>query len=114
MNEKQLMGLAKLLRAAKEDCGVLSVEEVNELARVVEVELYVQRVQDFKKFLSKVMPDGPNSTPEQEAAFEAAMNDFYELDWTISFGGHSVTLHNDATVYNGVFDLLSEYIDDCL
>lgn len=114
MNEKQLMAMAKLLKAAKDDCGVLSVKEVDDLTRAVETELYIQRVQNFKKFLDKAMPDGPNSTPEQEAAFEAAMNDFYELDWTISFGGHSVTLHNDVTVYNGVFDLLSEYIDDCL
>lgn len=114
MNEKQLMDLAKLLKAAKEDCGVLSVNKIDDLARAVETELYVQRVQEFKKFLGKVVPDGPNSTPEQEAAFEAAMNDFYELDWTISFGGRSVTIHNEATVYNGVFDLLSEYIDDCL
>ena len=58
------------------------------------------------------MPDGPTSTREEQAAFDAAFEKFYDVDWRISFGNKSVAIHNCATVYNYVQEMLAEIIDN--
>ena len=114
MTEKQLMDMQQLLKFAEIHCKQLSIEEIEDLQRTVNAELYVRRVKDFKNHIGKAMPDMPNSTPEQQAALEAAFEKFYNTDWTISFGDKSVVIHNEATVYNYIHDMLTELIDSCL
>lgn len=114
MNEKQLMNLQQLLKAAERDCGCLTVEEVDDLRIAVESELYVTRIKDFKCMLDAALPNMPNDTPERQAVYDEAMDDFYSTQWTIRFGYRSVTIDNDATVYNGICDMLTDLIDNCL
>lgn len=112
MTERQLMNLWQLTRAAEIDCGCLSTEEVEDLQRTVEAELYKVRLDNFKQLIDRALPDMPNSTPAEQRALDAAFEKFYATDWHISFGEHTVTIHNDAIVYNGIFDTLSEVLDN--
>lgn len=110
--EKQLMQIKQLLNAAETDCHFLSIEEIEYLQQTVETNLYEQRIKDFKEHLEKAMPYGPNDTPEQQAALDAAFEKFYCVDWRISFGTKSVTLHNCATVYNNIHDMLADILEE--
>ena len=106
MTERQLMNMQQLLKAAEIDCGCLTIEEVADLQRTVKNELYAQRIKDFRQLLDDVLPNNDSSDEDWDK--------FYSCDWSISFGGKTVTIHNGATVYNSICDALSEYIEYCL
>lgn len=106
MTERQLRNLQQLLRAAEIDCDCLTIEEVEDLQQTIKDELYALRIKNFKQFLDDALPNNDSS--------EKDCDKFYSCDWSISFGGKTVTIHNGATIYNSIRDALSEYIEDCL
>lgn len=106
MTVKQLMDMYQLLKAARIDCGCLTIEEIEGLTDAVETELYIQRVKDFQNDVVNAMPGA--------TAPDAAMEKFYDTDWHISFGNKSVVIHNEATVYGCITDMLETYINNCL
>ena len=106
MTERQLMNMQQLLKAAEIDCDCLTTEEVADLQRTVKNELYAQRIKDFRQFLDDVLPNNDSSGEDWDK--------LYDSDWSISFGGKTVTIHNGAVVYNSMCDALDECIDECL
>lgn len=106
MTERQLMNMQQLLKAAETDCGCLTTEEVADLQRTVKNELYAQRIKDFRQLLDDVLP--PQGSSDEE------WNKFYSYNWSVSFGGKTVTIRNDAVMYHCMCDALDEYIEDCL
>ena len=115
MTEKQLHNMLKLINEIKDDCHCLSVKDINDLQITIQSEMYCQQIKAFRDHVNNSMPaDMPNCTEEQQAAYDAAWEAFYESDWTIMFGGKAVTIHNEATIYNGILDTLNELIDNCL
>lgn len=105
MTEKQLMNMQQLLRAAEVDSD-LTMEEVKDLQQAVKNELYALRIKNFRQFLDDALPNNDSSNEEWDK--------FYDRDWSISFCGKTVHIHNEATVYNSICDALSEYIEYCL
>lgn len=115
MDQRQLFNLKQLIRAARRGDGGLTMEEIEDLQQAVNTELYAQRIKDFKQYVDKSIPyDMPNATPAQQADFEHAMEKFYNMEWVICFGTAQVIINNEATIYNGMLDVLSELIDYCL
>lgn len=106
MTERQLMNMQQLLKAAETDCGCLTTEEVADLQRTVKNELYAQRIKDFRQLLDDVLPNNDSSDEDWDK--------FYSCDWSVSFGGKTVTIRNDAVMYHCMRDALDEYIEDCL
>ena len=106
MTERQLMNMQQLLKAAETDCGCLTTEEVADLQRTVKNELYAQRIKDFRQLLDDVLPNNDSSDEDWDK--------FYSCDWSVSFGGKTVTIRNDAVMYHCMCDALDEYIEDCL
>lgn len=106
MTERQLMNMQQLLKAAEIDCGCLTTEEVADLQRTVKNELYAQRIKDFRQLLDDVLPNNDSSDEDWDK--------FYSCDWSVSFGGKTVTIRNDAVMYHCMRDALDEYIEDCL
>lgn len=104
MTVKELRQLLMVLKQS--DIGCLSIEEVNSLISTIEVEAYVQQVKDFKKFVDDLM----SFDNDDEKAWDA----FYDLKWTITFGNHSVTIGNEATIYNAMQDFLADFVENCL
>lgn len=107
-----MLSLIRNLRV--DDVKVLTVEEFNHLEVALKCAKYVQDIRDFYKYLVDAMPDGPNSTPEEQEALDKEWERFYETPWIISFGGRSVRIENEATIYDGITDTLKDMIDDCL
>lgn len=105
MTERQLMNMQQLLRAAEVDSD-LTMEEVKDLQRTVKNELYAQRIKDFRQLLDDVLPNNDSSDEDWDK--------FYSCDWSVSFGGKTVTIRNDAVMYHCMCDALDEYIEDCL
>lgn len=106
MTERQLMNMQQLLKAAETDCGCLTTEEVADLQRTVKNELYALRIKDFRQLLDDVLPNNDSSDEDWDK--------FYSCDWSVSFGGKTVTIRNDAVMYHCMCDALDEYIEDCL
>ena len=102
MTVKELRQLRKVLKQT--DIGCLAVAEVDSLIETLEREEYVQQVKDFKQHLDKAMPNDPDN--------DDAWNDFYQQEWSISFGGHTVKVDNCATIYNAMTDFLTEYVQN--
>ena len=115
MNQKQLFNLKQLIRDARHGDGGLTIEEIDDIQQAVDTELYVQRIKDFKQYVDKSLPyDMPNATPQQQADFDEAIEQFYSKQWVIIFGNEKVIIDNEATIYSGILDVLSELIDNCL
>lgn len=114
LTEKELRMLSMIVRRFSDEIDFLTEEEVNHLITTLRCTREAREVKDFHNYLIEAMPDGPNSTPEEQEAFDEAWEKFYETPFTISFGGKSVTIANDATIYNGILDTLKELIDYCL
>ena len=116
MTERQLMNVQQPLKAAEIDCDCLTIEEVADLQRTVEKRAcalrtvekraYALRIKNFRQFLDDVLPNNDSSDEDWDK--------FYDSDWSISFGGKTVTIHNGAAVYNSMCDVLDECIDECL
>ena len=115
MNQKQLFNLKQLIRDARHGDGGLTIEEIDDIQQAVDTELYVQRIKDFKQYVGKSLPyHMPNATPQQQADFAEAIEQFYNKQWVIIFGNKKVVIDNEATIYNGILDALNELIDHCL
>lgn len=114
MTEKQLKNLQQLLNVAEINCRCLTIEEVEDLQQTVKTELYVQQLKSFKEYMDNIFPNMPNNTPALQVKYDEAMQQFYDTDWHISFGNRSVVVHNEATVFNYILDMLVDTIDNCL
>ena len=74
-------------------------------------ERYEQEIKDFTKFVADMIPQNANGTEEQRAAYDAAMEKFYSLEWTISISGKSIKINNEAVIYNALLASLEELIE---
>lgn len=106
MTDKQLHDILKLIEEAKDDCHCLTNNELNSLRITCEAEIYNRSVIAFRDRVDKAMPLADCT--------EADWEKFYSSPWTITFAGRTVTIFNEATIYNGMLDTLNELIDNCL
>lgn len=113
MTEKLLADMLRLISIAKTG-NSFTAEQLNSMHQKVSGELYAARIKQFKRMVDRALPDMPNDTEVRQQALNNAMDDFYDKSWTITFNGMSVTIENDATIYNGMLDTLNEIIDYCL
>lgn len=86
MTEKQLMDMLQLLKFAESHCKQLSIEEIEDLQRTVNAELYVRRVKDFKNHIDKAMPDMPNSTLNSKQPLKQPLKSFTTLTGPFRLG----------------------------
>lgn len=100
LTQKDIRNLARIVRKFEDEIDFLTVEEVEHLQSQLDSEEYIRQIEDFEQHLIDVMPG--------EDASDDTWEDFYELKWTIDFAGKSVTLENEAEIYNVVSDLLKE------
>lgn len=114
LSEKSCSDLLRVLKVCYDDIDCLTVEEIEHITRELKCSLYAMRVKAFHKHVIDSFPDLPNDTPENQARFDEAWDKFYEMPWTITFNGKSVTIENDATIYNGIEGTLSEIVNYCL
>lgn len=77
--------------------------ELKNLIMTVSQEIHMADVTDFKQFLLDQFLLTPNDDDDE-------MQKFYDKKWTIGFGDRSVVIYNGAEIYNGVLELLDEYI----
>ena len=99
-NSRELSNLLKVLNDYLLNGQRVSVEDTQQLIKVVESMWYIKRLEDFKRFVENSMPD--------ENASQEEWDNFYDMEWNISFGSHSVKIINGAVIYNGVLDALNE------
>lgn len=102
MTERQLMNMLQLLKAAEIDCGCLTIEEIEDLQQTVESELYALHIKEFEQFIENALPYADGSDEDWDK--------FYSHDWSVTFAGKTVTIHNDDAIYNCMHDALEEYI----
>ena len=100
LTQKDIRNIARIIRKFEDEIDFLTIEEVEHLQSSLETEEYVKQIDDFKQHLDDVMPSAD--------AGEEALEDFYGLKWTIEFAGKSVTLDNEAEIYNVVGQLLDD------
>lgn len=104
MTERQLMNMLQLLKAAEIDCGCCTIEEIEDLQQAVKDELYALRIKDFRQLLDEALSNADRSEEDYDK--------FYNCDWSISFAGKTVTIHNEPVIYNGICDVLDECIEN--
>lgn len=114
LSTKDINMLSMIVKRFSDEIDFLTEEEVNHLETTLRCTKEVNEIKSFYNHLVDAMPDGPNGTSEEQAAFDKAWEKFYETPFTISFGGKSVTIANEATIYNGIVDTLKDLIDNCL
>ena len=118
---KTVRDMLKVIYEKQDDIGCLSVKDLQDLRRNLECLEYVKMVKDFHQFIIKSFPDVPQEPGETneehmaiEKAYDEAMDKFYRTKWTIGFGDRTITIENEATVYNYITDMLEELIEYCL
>jgi hypothetical protein len=114
LSEKDLCMLSMIVKRFYDEIDFLSEEEVKHLSNMLKYAEKSCEIKNFYNHLIDSMPDMPNETHEQQAAFDKAWEKFYETDFIISFGDRGVVIANEATIYNGIVDTLKELIDNCL
>lgn len=102
MTERQLKGILHLLKTAKIDSNCLTTKEVADLQQTVKSKLNALCIKKFKQFIDDALPSADGSEEDWEK--------FYSYDWSVSFAGKTITIHNDAAVYNRIRDALDECI----
>lgn len=106
--------ILKIINEKKDDIGCISTPELNNLRRSLKSAEYVLNIKDFYQYLYTAMPDLPNETQEEQDKYDIEWEKFYCTPFTITFGHKSVTIENEATIYNGILDTLNELIENCL
>lgn len=106
--------LMKILREKRDDIGCVSVHTVDDLYNTLKHLEYAKEIREFYSHAINSLPDMPNDTPEEQKAFDEAWDKFYDFKWVISFGGKTIAIDNEATIYNGITDAIKEFIDECL
>ena len=110
MTEQSLKNLEQLLN--QQNFGVLSEEEYTDIRFQVKNDLRGCQLKNFVAALKAKLPDGQNSTEEEQAAYDEAFEQFYDTDWHIQFGELNITISNEAIIYNGICDTLQELITE--
>lgn len=72
---------------------------------------YAQQIKDFVKFVADMFPQEANGSEEQRAAYDAAMEQYYSMEWTISIGGKSVAIKNEAVIHMAILSSLEELVE---
>ena len=101
MTEQSLRNLEQPLN--QQNFGVLSEEEHTDIS---------SQLKNFVAALKSKLPDGPTDTEEERAAYDEAFDQFYDTDWHIQFGELSITIGNEALIYNGICNALQELITE--
>lgn len=98
----------------RQDCECLSEEKLQSLKRNLDCAIDGMHIRKLIKHIVDAMPDAssPNSTPEEQAALDEAMNKFYAKKFTIGFDGMSVTLPVGPELYDGFLKALEDYYDE--
>lgn len=110
MNQKTkvIKNLMRALSPIETDEDILTPKEVKECFSYLENELLESEIRDFVITTKKLLPNNSHSDEECEV-----MLDFmYEKSWTIGFNGKTITVPNDATLFQGILDVLEIYIDE--
>lgn len=89
-------------------------QTIEDIKQIPSAEAYVQRIKDFAAHVSKTIPEDANGTEEQRAAYDTKMLALYDLKWTVSFGGETLTINNEAHIHMSFIYLLEDYIENCL
>lgn len=99
-NQKQLQQLKLLLVVAEREVDYMPVEDIRCLKKIVDAESCKQQVEDFEQYVTDLMPAAADD--------DEAWQQFNDLQWTISIGDKSLTLINQATIYNAISEMLAE------
>lgn len=110
MTEQTLKNLEQLLN--QQNFEVLSEEEYIDIRSQVKYDLRGCQLKNFLAAIKAKLPDGPTSTEEEQAAYDEAFEQFYDTDWHIQFGELSITIGNEAIIYNGICDTLQELVTE--
>lgn len=114
LSSTEINSISRIISKFNEEIDFLSVKEVENLQQSLKYLAYNKDIEEFYQHLLDSMPDMPNSTVEEQEAFDEAWEEFYETPFIISFGGRTVKINNEATIYQGIVDTLKEMIDNCL
>ena len=108
MSMKTLNNLRKVVAEVvrKEDCDCLSVADLKSLQTLLGCEIQERSHRDFLTHINKTMPVADCDN------YDAEWDKFIQIEWTISFNGQTITIDNCAQVYQGIYDMLSDYIDE--
>lgn len=98
----------------RQDCECLSEEKLQSLKYDLDRAIDGMYIRRLIKHIEDAMPDAdsPNSTPEEQAALDEAMNKFYAKTFTVGFDGISVTLPVGPELYDGFLGALRDYYDE--
>lgn len=111
MNQTQLLNLQSLLEeAAANGSSVLAAKDIEGLQTAVGRIKYLADLKAFNSAVQSAMPS--NSEDLSDAEIDEKFQQFYDAEWTITFAGHSITLDNEATVYEAVADMMQQLIED--
>lgn len=99
-NCRDLSMLLKILNDYLNGGSRVSIEDTKRLVNIVEGMWYIKHIEDFKLFVENSMP---SEDDDQEA-----WDNFYSMEWNISFGNRSVKITNGAAIYGGILDALGE------
>lgn len=82
-----------------------TIESLKQMRGELLNESYAQKVKAFRDYMASMLPS--DEEPDSEV-----WNDFYDMDFKITFGDKQLTLHNEAGSYQGILDLLTDLIND--
>ena len=106
IDSDDIHNILKILYEKRADIGSVSVHTVDALFDTLKSVEYCERVKEFYDWLINSMPW--NDAPEEE------WDKWYSQKVMIMYGDKSITLENEATIYNYIVDMLRFYIDHCL
>lgn len=108
LTENELIIISKVLNRFEGEVDFVSTDKYQALKRNVRCELYSTEVRNFYKHIESSMP---TSEPHGEDATKV-WDEFYEQRWTIGFNGKCIHIENSASIYQAMFDMFKEYIEE--
>lgn len=106
MTEQQLRTIQKLVRAAEIDCDCVSTEDIRDVKVAVESALYVYKLKAFHEYVVNSLPCSFDDEDETDA--------FYDRKFTISFGNQTISIPNNADLYDAMVAMLEKEIEEQL
>jgi len=107
ISSEDIHNLLRILREKRDDIGCLSVHTVDVLYdRLTGLE-YNENVKEFYDWLINSLPFNEDNNDEE-------WDKWYSQKIHIMYGDRSITLNNEATLYNYMVDMFRFYINCCL
>ena len=105
MTSKDYTNMLRFITRFSDECDWMPEEDLAELKSTIEAERYVKDIKDFYEYLTSALPDATDND---------AWDKFYGTPFYISFGGRSVRIENEATIYDGILVALDDYLENCI